>query len=115
MQTMKRLIAPSLIIVLCGMAAARDQGPDTAITTKAVAALEEKLGKSEIQVDEVRVTEAGIACMDYHSNSNPAKKAHAVLAGEELSISTSADHAQRFEKVWYDHCLGPRGGATPTP
>ena len=109
---MKRLIAPSLVIALCGIAAARDQGPDTEVTSKAVSRLEAKLGKSEIEVDEVRVTKDGIACIDYHSISNPGKQAHAVLQGERLLISTNSD-ANDFEKVWSDHCLGPRGGATP--
>ena len=109
---MKRLLAPSLVIALCGIAAARDQGPDTEITSKAVARLEAKLGESEIKVDEVRVTDNGVACIDYHSTSNPAKQAHAVLQGEQLLISTNSD-ANGFEKAWSAHCLGPRGGATP--
>jgi hypothetical protein len=109
---MKRLIAPSLVIAVCGMAAARDQGPDTEITSKAVARLEAKLGESEIKVDEVRVTDDGIACMDYHSISNPGKRAHAVLQGEKLLISTNSD-ANGFEAAWNDHCLGPRGGTKP--
>ncbi len=109
---MKRLLAPSLVIALCGIAAARDQGPDTEITSKAVTKLEAKLGKSEIEVDEVRVTDNGIACIDYHSVSNPNKRAHAVVQGERLLISTNSD-ANDFEKMWSDHCLGPRGGATP--
>lgn len=109
---MKRLILPSVVIALCGIAAARDQGPDTEITSKAVDKLEAKLGKSEIQVDEVRVTDDGIACIDYHSTSNPGKQAHAVLQGERLLISTNSD-ANDFGKVWSEHCLGPRGGATP--
>jgi hypothetical protein len=108
---MKRLIAPTLVIALCGIAAARDQGPDTEITSKAVARLEAKLGESEIKVDEVRVTEDGVACMDFHTISNPAKQAHAVLQGERLLISTNSD-ANDFGKVWNAHCLGPRGGAT---
>ncbi len=109
---MKRLIAPVLVIAVCGMAAARDQGPDTEITAKAVSRLEAKLGESEIKVDEVRVTDSGIACIDYHPVSNPDKKAHAIVQGEDLLISTSSDHGKRFEKTWNDHCLGPRGGTT---
>lgn len=113
MRNMKRLIAPSLVIVICGMAAAREQGPGAEVTSKAIAKLEARLGESEIEVDEVRVTDAGIACIDYHSTSPGNRQAHAVLQGEELLISTSADHKKRFEKAWSEHCLGPRGGATP--
>jgi hypothetical protein len=110
---MKRLIAPSLVIAICGMAAARDQGPATEITSKAVAKLEAKLGESEIQIDEVRVTDDGIACMDFHGTGGTSgRKAHAVLQGEELLISTNSD-VNGFEKAWKKHCLGPRGGTTP--
>jgi len=110
---MKRLIAPSLVIALCGMAAARDQGPDTELSSKAVAKLEAKLGESEIQVDQVRVTDDGIACIDFHgTGSTGGKKGHAVVQGEQLLISTNSDK-NGFEKAWSQHCLGPRGGATP--
>jgi hypothetical protein len=112
MPAMKRLIAPSLVIVLCGMAAAREEGPDTELSTKAVAKLEAKLGESEIKVDEVRVTEDGVACIDFHSTGPAQKPAHAVVQGEQLLISSNSDK-NGFEKVWKEHCLGPRGGATP--
>jgi len=110
---MKRLIAPSLVIAVCGMAAARDQGPDTQISDQAVAKLEAKLGASEVQVDEVRVTDDGVACIDFHgTGSTSGKKAHAVVQGEQLLISTNSDK-NGFEKAWKEHCLGPRGGLTP--
>jgi hypothetical protein len=113
---MQRLIAPSLVIALCGMAAARDDGPDTEATHKAVAALEEKLGKSQVAVDEVRITQDGIACIDFHGTEGTSgRKAHAVMLGEKLLVSTSADHARQFEKAWNEHCLGPRGGTTSKP
>jgi len=77
---MKRLIAPSLVIALCGMAAARDQGPDTEITAHAVAKLNAKLGESEVKVDQVRVTDDGVACIDFHgTGSTSGKKGHAVV------------------------------------
>jgi len=112
---MKRLIAPTLVILLCGMAAARDEGPDTELTTQAVAALQAKLGESEVQVDEVRVTDDGIACIDFHgTGSTGGRNGHAVYQDEKLLISTNSDK-NGFEKAWKEHCLGPRGGATPAP
>ena len=109
---MKRLIAPSLVIVLCGMAAARDEGPDTELSQKAVAKLEARLGESEIQVDEVRVTDDGVACIDFHSTGPGKKPAHAVYKDEKMLISSNSDK-NGFEQAWKEHCLGPRGGATP--
>ena len=110
---MKRLIAPSLVIALCGMAAARDQGPDTEITSHAVAKLNAKLGESEVKVDEVRVTDDGVACIDFHgTGSTSGKKGHAVVQGEQLLISTNSDK-NGFEDAWKKHCLGPRGGTAP--
>jgi hypothetical protein len=115
MPPMKRLIAPSLLIILGGIAAARDEGPDTEATSKAVAALEAKLGKSEVQVDEVRVTDDGVVCIDFHgTGSTDPAPAHAVMQGEKLLISTNSD-ANGFKKAWDAHCLGPRGGSTPSP
>ena len=111
---MKRLIAPSLVILVCGMAAARDEGPDTEISTKAVAKLEARLGESEIQVDEVRVTKDGVACIDFHGTGPARKPAHAVVQGEKLLISSNSDK-NGFEDAWKEHCLGPRGGATSQP
>ena len=108
---MKRLIAPSLVIVVCGMAAARDEGPDTELTDQAVAALEARLGKSEVKVDEVRVTDDGVACIDFRENGSANGRAgHAVYQGEKLLVSTSADQ-EGFERAWSEKCLGPRGGA----
>ena len=111
---MKRLIAPCLVIALCGMAAAREGGPDTDATTKAVAKLEARLGESEIQVDEVRITEDGVACIDFHSTGPSKRAAHAVVQGEKLLVSSNSDK-NGFEKAWEEHCLGPRGGATSSP
>lgn len=112
---MKRLIAPSLLIILGGMAAARDQGPDTQVGKDAVARLTNKLGESEIQVDEVRVTKDDVVCIDYHgTGSTSGKKAHAVIQGDKMLISTNSDK-NGFEDAWNKHCLGPRGGATSSP
>jgi hypothetical protein len=108
---MKRLIAPSLVILVCGMAAARDEGPDTEIGSKAVAKLEARLGESEIEVDEVRVTQDGVACIDFHSTGPAKKPAHAVVQGEKLLVSSNSDK-NGFEDAWKEHCLGPRGGTT---
>ena len=112
---MKRLIAPSLVIlVFGGMAAAGNEGPDSEITAKAVAKLEARLGESEIEIDEVRVTKDGVACIDFHGTGPAKKPAHAVMQGEKMLISSNSDK-NGFEDAWKEHCLGPRGGATSQP
>ena len=112
---MKRLIAPSLLIILGGMAAARDQGPDSEIGKAAVEKLYSRLGETEVKVDEVRVTKDGIACIDFHGiGSTSGKAAHAVVQGDKMLVSTNSDK-NPFEEMWNKHCLGPRGGATSNP
>lgn len=112
---MKRLIAPSLLIILGGMAAARDQGPDSEIGKAAVEKLYSRLGETEVKVDEVRVTQDGIACIDFHGiGSTSGKAAHAVVQGDKMLVSTNSDK-NGFQDMWDKHCLGPRGGATSNP
>jgi len=112
---MKRLIAPSLLIILGGMAAARDQGPDTEISKNAVDKLYARLGETEVKVDEVRVTKDGVACIDFHGiGSTSGKAAHAVVQGDKMLVSTNSDK-NGFKDAWEKHCLGPRGGATSNP
>ena len=75
-------------------------------TSKAVAALKANLGSGvSIEVDEVRVTESGVACIDYRNDRN---RDHAVVRGDEV-LKASSDE-KRFEEAWTQHCLGPRGG-----
>ncbi|HKU89685.1 MAG TPA: hypothetical protein VJP84_07815 [Steroidobacteraceae bacterium] len=112
---MKRLIAPSLLIILGGMAAARDQGPDSEIGKAAVEKLYNRLGETEVKVDEVRVTQDGVACIDFHGiGSTSGKAAHAVVQGDKMLVSTNSDK-NPFEEMWKKHCLGPRGGTTSNP
>jgi hypothetical protein len=115
MRAMKRLIAPSLLIILGGMAAARDQGPDSEIGKAAVEKLYNRLGETEVKVDEVRVTQDGVACIDFHGiGSTSGKAAHAVVQGDKMLVSTNSDK-NPFEEMWKKHCLGPRGGTTSNP
>ena len=80
-------------------------------TAASIAALKQSLPNDQgFEVDEVRVTQSGVACIDYRlSNEKGAQSpAHAVVQGDEVLQSTSGN--SRFEKAWQDHCLGPRGG-----
>jgi hypothetical protein len=79
-------------------------------TAKAVAALRENLGSGvDLAVDEVRLTDAGIACINFHVGSDQ-NRDHAVVHGDEV-LKGSTDE-KRFDDAWSEHCLGPRGGVT---
>jgi len=115
MDTRKLLIAASFALLPMAGALAADsdvrQGSDA--TTASVAALKADLKNSAgLEVDEVRVTDAGVACINYRVSNDQGGKSlgHAVVQGEEV-LKSSSDY-NRFEKAWNEHCLGPRGGNT---
>jgi hypothetical protein len=86
-------------------------------TDASVAALEASLGKSQaLEVDEVRITGDGVACIDYRVRDAAGRESrgHAVVQGKDV-LRSPADDAQRFEKAWNEHCLGPKGGMTVEP
>jgi hypothetical protein len=115
MDTLKLLIASSVAFVpLIGSTADRGAREASDRTDAAVAALKGSFEKTtRIEVEEVRVTEDGVVCIDYHMLDDPngIGRAHAVVQGDEVLRSTTA--SPRFEEAWTDHCLGPRGGMTP--
>lgn len=114
MSTTKLIIATSAILAMAAALAASPEARDGSDATSAsVAALKSNLGNAAgLEVDEVRVTEAGIACIDYHVSSDQGGKSmgHAVVQGDEVLRSSSG--GKRFEMAWNEHCLGPRGGIT---
>jgi len=108
MNATKLLIVSSIALLPLAVA-----GADADATSTAVAALKKNLGSTTgVEVDEVRVTQAGVACIDYRVSDGQGGKSlgHAVVQGEEVLKSSS--EYERFEKVWNEHCLGPRGGTT---
>lgn len=83
-------------------------------TDASVAALESSLGDARgLEVDEVRITGDGVACIEYRLPDARGKqtRGHAVVQGKDVVRSPSGDDA-KFEKAWNEHCLGPRGGLT---
>ena len=111
----KLLIASSVALLLLVAAFAANgqerKSPDR--TAASVAALKASLGNSSgLEVEEVRVTNTGVACINYHLSDSKGGKSpgHAVVQGDEVLKSPSGD--ERFEKAWTEHCLGPRGGVT---
>ena len=114
MNTKTLLIAASVVLLPVGGALAADQEGSDA-TAASVAALKANLKNSAgLTVDEVRVTEAGVACINYRVNNDQGGKSrgHAVVQGDEVLKSSTG--YKRFEKAWNEHCLGPRGGTTPS-
>jgi hypothetical protein len=105
---MKLVIATSAILVVAA-ALAVEPAPSASDTTSAsVAALKSNLGNPKgLQIDEVRVTDDGVACIEYHVSKT---RGHAVVQDEEVLKSPS--DAERFDEAWNEHCLGPRGGMT---
>jgi hypothetical protein len=114
MSTTKLVIATSAILLMAAALAANDEPRDSSdATSTSIAALRANLGDVDgLEIDEVRVTGAGIACINYRvGNSQGGKsRGHAVVQRDEV-LKSSADDA-RFEKAWNEHCLGPRGGMT---
>jgi len=114
MSVPKLFIATSIILAVAGAIAAGDEPRERSdATSTSVAALRANLGKpAGLEVEEVRVTGAGIACIDYRVSNGQGGKSlgHAVVQGAEV-LKSSTDY-ERFEKSWNEHCLGPRGGTT---
>jgi hypothetical protein len=80
-------------------------------TSAAVTTLKANLGNpADLEVDEVRVTQTGVACIDYRASDGQGVKSpgHAVVQGDK--VLKSATDAKLFEEKWNEHCLGPRGG-----
>ena len=115
MDTRKLLIASSIVLLsMSGALAAEPQvreGSDA--TAASVAALKANLGNpTGLEVDEVRVTETGVACIYYRVSDGQGgeSRGHAVVQGGEVLKSSTDD--EHFAKAWNEHCLGPRGGMT---
>jgi hypothetical protein len=108
--TRRVLFASSFaILTMAGALAIEGEGADA--TSASVAALKANLGNpAGLEIDEVRVTDSGATCIDYHVSDGQGGKSpgHAVVRGTEVLKSPSGDEG--FEKAWNAHCLGPRGG-----
>ena len=115
MNTRNLLIASAAALVPMTAVLADDPPASTSsdATAAAVATLKDRVGKPGIEVDEVRVTDSGTACIKYRVRNNlgGTSREHAVVKGEEVERSTRGN--KEFEKAWNDNCLGPRGGMTP--
>jgi hypothetical protein len=108
MSATKLIIATSAILVVAAAFAVEPAPSASDITVTSVAALKANLGSPKgLEIDEVRVTDDDIACIEYHVKKS---RGHAVVNGDEVLKSPS--DAERFDEAWNEHCLGPRGGMT---
>lgn len=108
MSVTKLVIATSAILVVAAALAVEPSPSDSDTTTASVATLKAHLGNPKgLEIDEVRVTDDGIACIEYHVSKT---RGHAVVEGDDVLKSPS--DAERFDEAWNEHCLGPRGGMT---
>jgi len=83
-------------------------------TDASVAALRSTLGDARgLEIDEVRVTDDGVACIEYRLPDAQGRltRGHAVVRDQDV-LRSPPDDGGKFEKAWTDHCLGPRGGVT---
>jgi hypothetical protein len=106
-------LVPIALVPVSALATGLETRESESPTALAVAALKTNLGESApVEVDEVRVTSNGVACIDYRIGTAEGAKSvgHAVVQGGEV-LKSSSD-AKRFEEEWNKHCLGPRGGGT---
>lgn len=106
------IVALVVLLLEAGAIAAGGEPNEGADATAAsVAALKKNLGDpAGVEIDEVRVTGDGVACIEYRVGQGAKGRGHAVVQGDEV-LKSSASYA-RFEKAWNEHCLGPRGGMT---
>jgi hypothetical protein len=120
MSVTKLVIATSAILAMAATLVASPESPKGSTegadaTTASIATLKANLGNpAGLAIEEVRVTDAGIACIDYRVGNTQAgtSRGHAVVQGNEV-VKSSSD--ERFEKLWNEHCLGPRGGLAGAP
>ena len=114
MSITKLVTATSAILLMAASLAANDEPREGSDATSAsINALKANLGNPVgLQIEEVRVTGSGVACIDYHVKNSQGSKSlgHAVVQGDQVLKSSSGD--KLFEKAWSEHCLGPRGGMT---
>lgn len=106
MDTLKRLIASAVVVVPLSSALAETPAGSDA-SSAAVETLRSSLGgKGAIDVENVRMTDSGVACIDYRgpNNSGGMSKSKAVVQGDKVFRSGIGN--RRFEEAWNEHCAG---------
>src|SRR5690242_5496250 len=100
MQTSRNTLA-AVIAAVVALAAALATG---SATDASIATLEKTLGDTRVEVDEVRITKDGVACIEYRARGADGRQdlGHAVVHGDDVVRSPAGpdDDPQKFEKAW---------------
>jgi hypothetical protein len=106
MDTLKRIIASSVVVVPLSVAFAQ-----TPTGNDASAAAVEKLRasvKGGVEVENIRMSEDGVACIQYRgpNYAGSMTNGYAVVQGDKVYKSSIGN--TRFEEAWKEHCAGTR-------
>lgn len=88
-------------------------GAGSEATSDSVAVLKSSLPNSSgFAVDDVRVTDAGVACISYRVNNDMGgtSRAKAVVEGDKVLRSTS--RSPKFQRAWNEKCAGSSRNST---
>jgi len=101
--------SPLLFITLSGLLTEDAQAHQrNNVAYASVAALKQYMARpAGFRVENIRVTDAGAACIEYQARdaAGSISQAQAVVVGGAVAESESRDG--RFEKAWNRQCLGP--------
>jgi hypothetical protein len=97
----------ALPVVFAPQAGAAEENMTSDAATAPVETLKASLPSTVgFEVDHVRVTDAGVACISYHlpRDTGGITRAKAVVEGDEVLRSTSRN--SKFERAWNSKCAG---------
>jgi hypothetical protein len=97
----------ALPLGLAPFAGAAEEGKSSDDASGPVEALKASLPSSVgFEVDHVRVTDAGVACISYHmpNDTGGVSRAKAVVEGDEVLRSTT--RSSKFARAWNSKCAG---------
>jgi hypothetical protein len=101
----------ALLVALAPLAAVANEPATSGAASEPVETLKSRLpSKAGFKVDDVRMTDGGIACIKYRvANDNGGEsRAQAVVEGEKVLRSTS--RSTEFANAWNTKCAGVGGG-----
>jgi hypothetical protein len=101
------LSLPLALLLLTGLTGNAEARQRNNLAYASVAALKSRLENTTgFRIDDMRVTDAGAACIRFHTRDRvgAVSRAQAVVVGRTVANSNERDG--RFEKEWDWNCLG---------